>query len=272
MSTVLDDKINAFLAKNPLLKAFLAVLTVILGAGRAKGYFAKRYGLLILLSIATAASAATTRRTELFKYDLDATTKTYFVLGAEPGTAGTAAVSAAASTTLTSSSAFTNVSVGDMLIIKASTGIVYQKAVVAKASASSLTMSTPAITVTSAPFTWRKLTSGTTSAYGAFPVDGFSTFTVQVVIDQFSVSSGGISVQLECRANPNAEWAPAYPVATPPAAQVPFTATATGSYLLTTSGVYDACRVGLWLTGTDDGADTATNAEQVSIYTIGATR
>lgn len=269
----MDDKINAFLAKNPLLKAVLAVLTVLLGAGRAKGYFAKRYGLLVLLSIATAASAATTRRIELFKYDLDATSKTYFVLGADPGTAGSAVVSAAGSTTLTSAGTpFANVSVGDMLIIKASTGIVYPKTVVAKASASSLTMSTPAITVTSAPFTWRKLTSGTTSAYGAFPVDGFSTFTVQVVIDQFSVSSGGISVQLECRANPNAEWAPAYPVTTPPAAQVPFTATAVGSYLLPTAGVYDACRVGLWLTGTDDGADTATNAEQVSIYTIGATR
>lgn len=42
---VMDDKINAFLAGKPWLKAVLAVLTALLGAGKARGYFAKRYGL-----------------------------------------------------------------------------------------------------------------------------------------------------------------------------------------------------------------------------------
>lgn len=45
MSTVMDNKINAFLAERPFLKAFLALLTLVLGAGKAKGYFAKRYGI-----------------------------------------------------------------------------------------------------------------------------------------------------------------------------------------------------------------------------------
>lgn len=41
----IDDKIKAFLEDKPVLRLVLAALTVILGAGRAKGYFAKRYGL-----------------------------------------------------------------------------------------------------------------------------------------------------------------------------------------------------------------------------------
>lgn len=42
---VIDDKINEFLVGKPWLKVLLAALTALLGAGKARGYFAKRYGL-----------------------------------------------------------------------------------------------------------------------------------------------------------------------------------------------------------------------------------
>ena len=41
----IDDKINAFLLGKPWLKMVLAVLTALLGSGKARGYFARRYGL-----------------------------------------------------------------------------------------------------------------------------------------------------------------------------------------------------------------------------------
>lgn len=42
---LIDDKITAFLAQYPYLKVVLAIMTTLLGAGRARGWFAKRYGL-----------------------------------------------------------------------------------------------------------------------------------------------------------------------------------------------------------------------------------
>lgn len=41
----IDNKINALLTKKPWLKVVLSVLTALLGAGKARGYFARRYGL-----------------------------------------------------------------------------------------------------------------------------------------------------------------------------------------------------------------------------------
>jgi hypothetical protein len=276
MSTQIDTKINAFLAKYPALKIVLSILTALLGAAKAKGYFAKKFGLALTIAAITGDAFAqdTVRRTELFKYNLNATTATYFVLGPDPGTAGTALIEASASTTVTavSGTPFANVSVGDMLIIKNSDGVVYKKSVIAKATGASITVSLPAITLTNASFTWRKLAGGTAATNGGFPMSGFQTFTVQVVVDQISLGSGDINVWLECRASPDATWAPAYPVAVPPAAQTPFSVTAVGSYLLQSQGAVESCRVGLNIDGTDDGADTGSNAEYVSIFTIGVKR
>lgn len=42
---IIDDKINAFLQGKPWLKVLLALLTAVLGAGKARGYFARRYGI-----------------------------------------------------------------------------------------------------------------------------------------------------------------------------------------------------------------------------------
>lgn len=41
----MDEKINKFLEGKPWLKVVLSVLTALLGAGKARGYFAKRYGI-----------------------------------------------------------------------------------------------------------------------------------------------------------------------------------------------------------------------------------
>lgn len=241
----------------------------------------------LLLSIALVAaafqvsSAATAvKRIELFRYNLNDTTETFVELDPAPGIAGTALIQAAASTTVTavSGTPFANVSVGDVLIVTNSDGQIFMKNVNAKASSVSITVNTPAITLTNAAFKWRKLQKGTADTNGSFPTDGYSALTVQVTVDQLNLASGGIDIRLQCRAMDNVagvevdDWAPAYPVAVPPAAQVPFNVTAVGSYLLTSIGVYSSCRVGLRLTGADDGVDTALLAEQITIISIGAPR
>ena len=159
-----------------------------------------------------------------------------------------------------------------MLIIANSDGVEYEKSVIAKASSASITVSLPAVTLTSASFRWRKLASGTADTNGGFPVGGFQGYTVQVSVDQLSLASGGIDIRLQCRTSPKASWAPAYPEAIPPAAQVPFNVTAVGSYTMPTIGTYDSCRIGLKLSGADDATDTGTLAEYISIYTIGNQR
>jgi len=243
------------------------------GAVRRQGVAMGKFlsSLLIAIAIARPASAEVIVRTELFRYNLNTTTETFFVLGGSPGTAGTALIQATASTTVTavSGSPFTSVSVGDMLIISNSDGVEYEKSVIAKASGASITVSLPAVTLTSASFRWRKLASGTADTNGGFPVGTFSGYTVQVSVDQLSLASGGIDIRLQCRTSPKASWAPAYPATTPPTAQVPFNVTAVGSYTMPTVAIYDSCRVGLKLSGADDATDTGTLAEYVSIYTIG---
>ena len=231
--------------------------------------------LALLIAAGSAYSAPAVKRIELFKYNLNALATTYFVLDPGPGTAGTALIQATASTTVTavSGTPFANVSVGDMLIITNSDNVVTNKSVLAKASGASITVSLPAITLSNASFRWRKMQSGTAVTNGGFPVSDYSTLTVEVSVEQLSLASGGINISLECRANPSAAWAPAYPVAVPPAAQVPFNVTAVGSYLLTSIGVYDSCRVALKLTGADDASgDAGTFAEDISIYSLGGAR
>lgn len=276
-TTVIDAKITAYIAARPWLKMVLIAASFIMGTGRARGWFALRYGLSLLLALLVAPQAfgaTAVKRVELYAYNLNATTETFFVLGPSPGTAGTALIQATASTTVTavSGTPFASISVGDSLTITNSDGVVYTRAVHAKASSTSITVD-QSLTLTNASFKWRKLSSGTTAAYGSFPVDDLTAFTVQVSVEQMVVASGGISIRLQCRANPSAAWAPAFPTSTPPADNTPFTATTTGAHTMSTSGSFDSCRVGLKLSGSDDASgDAGSNAERVFIYVVGGPR
>lgn len=238
------------------------------------------FAILTLLSLAvpSMSGANLKRRIELWDYNLGgtdqaATTETFFVLGPEPGTDGSNLIQATASTTVTavSGTPFSSAAVGDMLIIRDSGGLLYRKAIIAKASGASITVSMPAITLTNASFKLRSIRSGTATSNGSFNVGEFRGYTIQVSLDNVSLTSGGIEIRIQCRTDPDAAWTPAYPVTLPPAAQVPFTATVAGAYNFPTNGVYDSCRVGLRLTGTDD-ADVAGQQERVSIFTIGEPR
>lgn len=230
-------------------------------------------GLLVALVLfgVSAASAQPTpiKRIELYKYNLNATTETFFILGPSPGTAGTALIQATASTTVTavSGTPFADLSVGDMLIITNSNNVVYLKTILAKASSTSITVSLPAITLTTASFRWRKLASGTSVTSGSFSATT-ANFTIQIDVDQISVASGGIDIRVQCRANQNAAWSPAYPTAVAPAAQGVYNVTGVYSYPVYSQAAVDACRVGLKLSGADDATDAGTDAEQVSISTI----
>lgn len=42
--SLIDEKVNSILASRPWLKMVLAALTFVLGAGRARGYFAQKFG------------------------------------------------------------------------------------------------------------------------------------------------------------------------------------------------------------------------------------
>lgn len=44
MTTVIDEKITAIIAARPWLKTILIIMSAILGTGKARGWFAKKYG------------------------------------------------------------------------------------------------------------------------------------------------------------------------------------------------------------------------------------
>ena len=45
MTTVLDEKITAFVVSKPWLKMILTVAMALLGAAKGRGWFAKKYGI-----------------------------------------------------------------------------------------------------------------------------------------------------------------------------------------------------------------------------------
>ena len=168
----------------------------------------KRVTLLtVLLSALTgAAFAQSTHRTANFSYNynLDATSLTYCVLNGQGGTpfggpiTGPGGITAATSTTATSSGAFTDLAVGDVITVKlASTNITNIRVVRAKASSSSITLDTAA-TWTSAAFSYLKLSCGTGDTDGWISTSGLSVKGITWILNQISGVTGGIDIRLEC--------------------------------------------------------------------------
>jgi hypothetical protein len=241
---------------------------------RLKKTLAALAGLLLLIPRTTSTQDLTTIAWDLLAdYDLDATAFTYcrslglnnamvFANKRPPsGVAQPQLSTSGSSTTVTCDDCFTNVAVGDILYINDDTPFgtptQIKRTVTARASADSITIDAAA-DLTTASFEYRTRNCGTADTSGAFPVDGWHSFTVQIDIDQ--EVSASIDYQLQCRTlGASASWG----IVSGPTNQ-----TSTGVFFISTDLPFHECRVGIQV-NTDDGDDLTTNAEIIDISVIG---
>jgi hypothetical protein len=147
--------------------------------------------------------------------------------------------SGTSSTTVTSvatNAAFTDVAVGDMLVIALASGQVYERRVTARASADSITVH-QAITIPAAgvPFSYRRryLSSDPTDIM-AVPVGGWKSATFTWAVEA-NAATGGVVTQLACtRQDPN--WPTPNWVTQPQ----PITTIASGATTVDAAGLYSA--------------------------------
>lgn len=226
-------------------------------------------GAIALIAFASVAHAQPAGAPEanlvMYQNDLDSTSETFCALE-QTVKRGTVAVSASNSTTLTGTNAFTNVAVGDYMFI----GGLYNAAVIARASASSITLSGSAITVTDVGFTFRTIHCSTTLAsdVGSFPVARGSKVLASFNIAQ-QVATGGIDVRLVCKANPLSAWIQVWPVqtdTTAAAAYINYTTGTIAQKAISISDPYTFCKFGFKIGSGDDGDDATTNAESISAF------
>ena len=139
---------------------------------------------------------------------------------------------------------FTNVSVGDMIIVKRGdvVGTTDKVAVIARADASNITVSSAVNWSTGYSFSWLKKVCGTTTADGWFAITGFNN--IQSTVEWVTKAGTSIDYSLECSIGPG------LPIVVNAAS-----ATAVGQWsTVVTAGIYDRCRLGLKISG-----DSGTN-------------
>lgn len=220
---------------------------------------------LALLGLAIPASAQITSEQARVNYAYDVTSTSY-VYCKYTGTGGNpfgepipgpgTLVTSGSSTTVTQETTgmnpFTEVAVGDLLFIS-SGGTVSVRLVTARASATSITVNTAIDLAVGTHWSWLKRSCGATIDDGWVDVGGFYNVTFSRTIA--TINAGSIETTAECRLNDNPT------VATTLATN---TTTGTGNWGWTlTSGVWDACRLGVKLTA-DAGAQSITSAMAVS--------
>lgn len=216
-------------------------------------------------------------RTVIYRYNLNSTTEIFCGLGAEKTVVDRVTAAATTAMTAASGTPFANVAVGDMIRgqdLPANGSTTYTNSVVARASSAAITINTPlsgevSPTLTSATLAYRTLTCGTDKESGAFPVQYAGGFTVQIDIQQLVLAVPGtssIDARVLCRSNPLGQWLQAYPILVPPAVTPSYvSSTVVGGWAVQINGSFSECRVGLKINAADDGGDTGTNAEQVTV-------
>lgn len=216
-------------------------------------------------------------------YDLDSTVAIYCKTTGLQGKVNTEPLpinlkittAGVATTTVTSISpgtnaAFDSIAAGDLIIIPPGADTAYAETdqkhsvvVTAKASANSITVSSN-LTIADAgtTFWYRKAACTTTDSNtaGWFSTKNMRTVQISALIGQIDVSSGGIKFSFQCRHRDSAGLADEVYTGT-------YTSATVGSngVVLDILHPMDECRVAMNLTGTDDGVDTTTHAEQVNI-------
>jgi len=143
-----------------------------------------------------------------------------------------------------SSFPFTNVSVGDMIIVKRADtiGTTDKVAVTARADASNITVSSAVNWSNGYSFSWLKKVCGTTAADGWIQLTGFNN--IQSTVEWVTKAGTSIDYSLECSIGPGL-----------PIVVNASSATAVGQWsTVVTAGIYDRCRLGLKISG-----DSGTN-------------
>lgn len=114
-------------------------------------------------------------------------------------------------------------------------------------------------------YTYRDFSTGTAATSGQVPVNHLKTVSMTWQIDQFSVTAGGLEINMECRdAGYLSAWNTVY-TAVYTATQVPVTYTISDN-------TFAYCRLTMELTGSDDGADTGANLEKVTATLSGLSK
>jgi hypothetical protein len=217
----------------------------------------------------------------LWKFNLNATSESFYALPATAPVPGSALIeTSGASTTITavSGTPFANLAAGDTLFITdslAGGGESYTKTIVTRTSSTSIVVNntiSPDVTanLVNATFSYKKLNTDVTgNNAGAFGVP-YRSFTVVIQLDQIVVTDY-IDFKLYCRAAGASKWIQQAPVVTPPATSATaYQPTAAWWVAIDASGlVRSECRVGASIHTADDGNDLTTNSEQVSIYVLG---
>jgi hypothetical protein len=222
-----------------------------------------------------------------YNYDVDSATLTYVrllgqngdafggsILG--PGTIKTTGSSTTVDENVSGALPFTNINVGDVIVVSRSTTVSEIRVVTAKASGASITVD---IAVDwSAGFSWRwyDQQSGTTATDGWLDVGGYDSVAMTVQYEQGDLD--GLRVRWECRA----QTIGAAPVIVYPGESSDCGlggtlstdrcnfATAGVTARLTVAvdpNVFSSCRVGLAFAATDT-SDAGANIEQVTVSVV----
>jgi hypothetical protein len=169
--------------------------------------------LAAFVSVAIAAPQVQKTATFAYLYDVDSATLTYCVMTGQNGDPyGQARVvnariktTGGPTTTVTeftgSSNPFTDLAVGDTILVTDSAGVRQQLEIVARASAASITVSSSVTLELAAghPFTWLKQTCGTAASDGWIYVGNASQVAMTVQYEQGDL--GGLRVRWECKPN-----------------------------------------------------------------------
>lgn len=252
--------------------------------------FARRLSALLLTwLVALAPSLAlaqntTLRRNITLQYDLDSTTGIACMFN--PPRPIPIPVSAAASTTLAATTASTSpfalASVGDAVEINTGNistgGAPVRRWITAKASDDSVTIDA-STTVTGKTFQLFVRTCGTGATSGFIPVTSRSIATLQIAIEQMSVSAGGIAFKIEAYLSDDPDHRNLinlWPGNSSSGADCADGTFASGFCVFTAATVLPVftstpyiqpsfIRVWMKLSDTDDGVDTGAVAEKVTI-------
>lgn len=240
--------------------------------------------LLALLSIPVAYSAEVQQAANFaLRYDLDSATYVYpRIIGqngspfggsmAGPGTIKTTGSSTTVEENVASSNPFTDITVGDIIIVARSTTNIDIVVVTAKASAASITVDTAVNWSAGYAWRWLDFQVGAAATDGWISVSGWSSYGITVQYDQGDLDA--LAVRWECKGSyPGAQPVVVYPG---PSSDCGGGTLGTGECEFATPGItsrisivddapiYSQCRVAIRYK-TADASDAGANIEQVTI-------
>jgi len=237
-------------------------------------------GLLALLVAAPPIAAGEAESVTLtFHRDTDVTSVEYCSAVGSQGVWGTSGKpgagqiessgSSATWTSVDTEAVFVNgIAAGDYLVARPPGDFNHLDAVLAVIvsvdSTSQITVGTAADISAGSGYTWEwwDVTCGSAADSGTYDVSGWSSALLTYDINQLNVT-GGIDLRPECRVDAKgADWV----VVTDDGAEDAVTAVGTGSYAIVLSEAgFSECRFGHYIDSADDGGDTGSNAEQITL-------